>query len=331
MRRDEIVADLQAAGLQRVRADEPLSRHTSWRIGGPADYLGVAKTHEALTGAIQAAQKHEIPWLVLGGGSNVLASDRGVDGVVIVNRIKGMKIEKRHGLFEVEAGSGNFFAQLALFTARQGYSGLEWGVAIPGTIGAGIVNNAGAHHGDVEKTLLRVEGSDPDGSTKVVQPEVLGFRYRDSSLKGGDSGLPVTATRTIITRAWFRIEPDHDNRALALVEELMRQRNETQPISEPSAGSTFKNPTGSSAGALIERVGLKGVRIGGAEFSKKHGNFIVNLGGASASDIVQLVHLARVRVMNECGVYLEPEVQVIGRWPQPHPLQPNPAASPVPA
>jgi UDP-N-acetylmuramate dehydrogenase len=314
---EELLAELRAAGLKRVRANEPMARHTSWRVGGPADYFVIAESREALRSAISIARHHDIPWLVLGGGSNILVADAGIEGLVILNRLKGMMIEDNPDSAPVlQADAGVFFARAALFTAKRGYSGLEWGIAIPGTVGAGVVNNAGAHQGDVARTLIAAEAIDADSNTIMLTPTDLGYRYRESILKVAIIHPRTTSHHLVVTRCWFRIMHSSPEVALGRINELIRLRSETQPITQPSAGSTFKNPPEGPAGAYIERAGLKGLRIGGAEFSTRHANFIVNLGHASAADIAQLIRRAQEEVFRQFGVHLEPEIQFVGRWPE---------------
>lgn len=308
----DVVADLTNAGLKRVAAGASLAEYTSWRIGGPADFFGVADTVEALAAGIAVARRHDMPWIVLGGGSNVLVADDGVEGLVILNRLRGLRIDgSTWDAPEVVADAGVFFARVALFTAKQGYTGLEWGVAIPGTVGAGVVNNAGAHHGDVERTLVAADAIDANGNLTQLRPDDLRYRYRGSALK-----TPIVrSTELVVTRARFRITSGERTRALRTIDELIRQRSETQPISQPSGGSTFKNPPDGHAGALIEEAGLKGHRVGGAEVSRRHANFIVNAGGARASDVAGLINYTRAVVQQQFGVRLETEIQFVGRWP----------------
>ena len=310
---------LHEAGLTRIRADEPMSRHTSWRVGGPADLFAVAESVDGLRAALRLAHEASIACLVLGGGSNVLVSDAGVEGLVILNRAAGLTLIPQGEGAYIDAGSGVFFGRLAHFASRNGLAGLEWGVAIPGTVGAGVVNNSGAHHGDVQRTLVKVEMVDRTGTVSIVDPSELHFRYRQSDLKMTD-GSPITHSDTIVTRCWFAAQLDRDGQSKALIEELTARRRATQPISQPSGGSTFKNPEEGSAGALIEACGLKGKSVGDAQFSTKHANFIVNTGQASAADIVRLIHLAHATVREQRGIVLEPEVQVVGRWASAHPL-----------
>ncbi len=268
-----------------------------------------------------------IPCLVLGGGSNVLVADEGIEGLVVLNRIKTLKLENDEQQPRVESGAGVFFARVARFAAKRGFSGLEWGVAIPGTVGASVVNNAGAHEGDVAKSLIEAEAVGPDGMVRLTNND-LRFGYRESSLKRANS--PIAQSPIVITRCWFRVRPSSPKESMALIDSLMEKRRQTQPIAEPSGGSTFKNPSGQSAGALIEQAGLKGLRMGDAEFSIKHANFIVNKGSARANDVFKLIQAARRHVKERFDIDLEPEVQMVGRWDQTEPAK-VPAAEGVTA
>lgn len=306
---DRVLAALQDAGVKRAEKDAPMARHTSWRIGGPADYLCVVEDEPQLEAVIEVARDHGLPWLVMGGGNNVLVSDQGIEGLVILNRLRGISIEDGP---LVACGAGVFFARAAQFTAHNGFTGMEWGVAIPGTVGGGVVNNAGAHGSEISRSLVSADLLAETGRRERVTPEDLSYRYRQSSLK-----TPFAdQSRLVVTSCRFRLEPDDPQAALARVDELRRHRLRTQPVKEASAGSTFKNPDGWHAGALIDRAGLKGHRFGGAQISPLHANFILNQDHATAADVMALILLAQQRVGEEFGVHLEPEVQFVGRWPQ---------------
>jgi UDP-N-acetylmuramate dehydrogenase len=309
----DLASELVAAGLKRVKANESMSKHTTWRIGGPADALVVVDTIEDLRLAISIADQHWTPWLVIGAGSNILVADEGIEGLVILNRMRSVSLDRVENGCEVNAESGAFFARVAQIAADSGYTGLEWGVAIPGTVGAGVVNNAGAHSGDVQRTIVNAEVLDSSGAIEVLDPAELRFAYRRSRLKV-TSGEPITRTESIVVRVRFAAQTASSVDPRSIIKRLIEQRLATQPVVEPSAGSTFTNPPGASAGALIEMAGLKGHRIGGAEFSFRHANFIVNVDRAAAADVVALVRLARSRVRETQGVLLEPEVQLVGRW-----------------
>jgi len=308
---DAVLEELSRSGVKRAATQEPMSRHTSWRIGGPADYFCVAEDQRQLLGAIRVALEHRLPWLVLGGGNNILVSDQGIEGLVILNRLRGLEIEPANSTEALVAcGAGVFFARAAQFTAHHGYTGMEWGIAIPGTVGGGVVNNAGAHASDVGRALHSADVVDGEGRTERLSAKDLAYRYRQSALKTHHA----TRSRLVVTGCRFRLAQDDPQAALARVEELRQHRLRTQPVREASAGSTFKNPPGDHAGALVDRAGLKGQRIGGAQIAPLHANFILNVGGATATDVVALIRLAQQRVEDRFGTRLEPEIQFIGRW-----------------
>ncbi|HLJ69009.1 MAG TPA: UDP-N-acetylmuramate dehydrogenase [Chloroflexota bacterium] len=310
-----VTSELLEAGLKLAVEGEPMSRHTSWRIGGPADYLCLAEDERQLLAAIEIAGKRGLHWLVLGGGNNVLVADEGIEGLVILNRLRGIRIEQSSAgagsAHELYCGAGVFFARAAQYSARRGYTGMEWGIAIPGTIGGGVVNNAGAHWLDVNGALISADILQPNGSVDSLTPIDLAYHYRQSALK-----TPYSRHSTVVvTGARFRLQPDDPVEALRRVAELREHRLRTQPVKEASAGSTFKNPAGEHAGALIDRAGLKGHRIGGAQIAPLHANFILNVDNATAGEVISLIRLAQSEVEARFGVWLEPEVQFIGRWP----------------
>jgi len=311
MTSDEVQRELRSAGVRRVSIHEPMSRHTSWKVGGPADYFCVVEEEGHLRAALRVAREHGLPWLVLGGGYNVLVADEGVEGLVISNRLRGLRIEDAQSEPYLDCGAGVFFARAAQETARRGFAGMEWGISIPGTVGGGVVNNAGAHWSDVARALIHATILDEEGESVTLSSTDLTYRYRQSALKKPHS----TRSHQVVTGCRFRLERDDPSAVLGRLDELLDHRIRTQPVKEASAGSTFKNPPGASAGALIERAGLKGFRLGGAQIAPLHANFLLNTGGATADDIIQLMRLAQKRVRAMFDVQLEPEVQFIGRWP----------------
>ena len=310
MTANRILDSLRRRGVRRAGAQEQMARHTSWRIGGPADYFCVVDDPSQLRAAVQVAQVHGMPWLVLGGGNNVLVSDQGIEGLVILNRLRGIEIERDAESARLACGAGVFFARAAQFSARHGFSGMEWGIAIPGTVGGGVVSNAGAHSSDVSRALISADVLDAAGRSERLSPDDLAYRYRQSALKTSHT----MQTHLVVTDCRFRLEPDSAEAALARVEELRLQRLRTQPVKEASAGSTFKNPEGGHAGALIDQAGLKGYSVGGAQIALLHANFILNQGGARATDVLELMRLIQNRVSDQFGVRLQPEVQFVGRW-----------------
>ncbi len=308
--RDLILEEIHATGVKRAGAQQDMSRYTSWRVGGPAEYLCTVEEPEQLLKSIQVARRHNLPWLVLGGGNNILVSDQGIAGLVMLNRLRGLHLEHDAGSPIVSCGAGIFFAKAAHYTASRGFSGMEWGIAIPGTVGAGVVNNAGAHESEVSRSLVSAEVVDSIGTLHTVLPADLEYHYRQSALKTPHT----TQTSLAVTRCRFRLEPADPVAALGRVDELRQHRLRTQPVKEASAGSTFINPPDQFAGALIEQVGLKGYRLGGAQISPLHANFILNVDRATADDIIALIRLARDRVRSQRGIDLIPEVQFVGRW-----------------
>jgi len=298
----DLLAELAAAGLE-VQREVPLSEYTSFRIGGLADLLVAVHTADELAGAIAAAQKCGSPWWILGSGSNILVSDAGVRGLTIVNHCRAVAMREEH---QVWAETGVLLAGLARETIQAGLAGLEWAVSVPGTVGGAVVGNAGAHGGCIADTLRWVEILYPTGQRAMLPAPELGLAYRSSRLKTRE----ITG---VVLSAEFQLAP-------ASVEVLRRRaagylahRRRTQPV-EASAGSVFRNPPGDYAGRLIEAAGLKGARKGQAQFSPVHANFIVNLGGASAADVVWLMDRAQQAVQERFGIMLKPEILLVGEW-----------------
>ncbi len=298
-------ADLAAVFGERLHLDEPLARHTSARIGGPAEAFLIAHTIDDLRESARIAWKHDLPLFILGGGSNILFSDAGVRGLVVYNRADGLRFEDT----AVTAESGLSTIQLARRLVSRGLSGFEWAVGIPGTLGGAVYGNAGAHGGDMAGSVRQVEAIIPagDGIDSVIWSNAdLGFDYRSSIIKR-------EKRRCLILSLSFDFQPDDPGAVRARMDEYNDYRKRTQP---PGAtiGSMFKNPSGDYAGRLIDAAGLKGKQIGGAQISEKHANFFLNTGDATASDVKTLVDLARHEVQDRFGVTLELEVELVGRW-----------------
>ncbi len=294
------------AAVAPVRVQEPMYRHTSFRIGGPADFHVVAESKERLTQILRLAHQSYMPFFLLGGGSNVLISDLGIRGLVIENRARRWERREEPSSERVTlyAESGVTLARLARETAREGLGGLEWAVGIPGSLGGAAVYNAGAYGGCMGDVLRSVEVITPDGDTIQLCTEELGLGYRRSNLRREQVilSLQLTLQRTPAAVLGPRITQYSD------------QRRRSQP-SQPSAGSVFRNPPKCAAGWLIEQAGLKGYRLGDAQISPKHANFIVNLGRAKAADVRALMQLAQERVQERSRVQLEPEIILVGEWP----------------
>lgn len=281
---------------------EPLARYTTYRIGGPADLLAVPSSEEEVAAVLAKAKEFGVPVTVIGSGSNLLVSDRGVRGVVIrLGRPLG-KIEFDGDRVIAQAGAS--LPRLAKLAADRGLSGLEWGGGVPGTVGGAVAMNAGAHGGETSRVVKRVHLIGRDGRPFSCSPEEMEFSYRKSGL--------IRKVRPVVVSAEFQLEEGDPEEILEQMKAFAARRRRTQPLGMPSSGSVFKNPPGDYAGRLIEAVQLKGARIGGAQISTVHGNFIVNTGGARADDVYRLIRLAQSRVYEEFGVKLELEVELVG-------------------
>lgn len=287
---------------ERVEFDVPLSRHTSLRIGGPADALATPADRAELARLLAVCAEHEIPVTVLGGGFNVLVREGGLRGVVVRLR-KLRRIEQRApDRIEVEAGASH--ATITRFCVERGLSGLEFGAGIPGSLGGWLAMNAGIGVREMKDVVHDIEVLDRTGRTTTRLPRAaLDFRYRE--LAGLEPGSVIVAAR-------LEVVPSERAKVEAEVDRLLDQRHRTQPIDQPSCGSVFRNPPGDYAGRLIESVGLKGSRAGAAEISMVHANFIVNHGDATATDVLCLIERARDLVAARTGIRLETEVKILG-------------------
>jgi UDP-N-acetylmuramate dehydrogenase len=297
---------LRAAFGERLRESEPLAKYTSARIGGPAEFLISAESADELAEQVRAARQLGLRCFVLGGGSNILVSDAGVRGLVILNRARRVEFRDSGDTPTVWAESGLNFGQLGRQCAARGLGGLEWAATIPGTVGGAVYGNAGAHGGDMAGSLRMADILQQDGSVRQWTREELSFGYRTSALKRLKANHVVLAAEFALTRC----EP---LAAQAKIEEFVAHRRRTQPPGA-SIGSMFKNPRGDYAGRLIEAAGLKGARIGNAEISDQHANFFVNLGECRAADVFALIHRAHEEVKRQFGVDLELEVELAGEW-----------------
>lgn len=291
----------------RVRPGEPLAPHTTMRVGGPADLFVEARSVEALVAAALFARAHEIALTVLGRGSNLIVSDRGIRGLVVLNRSADLHVDAESA--RLTAASGVPLARAATTAQQAGLSGLEFGLAIPGSVGGAVWANAGAHGSDVASVLESAELLRPDGTRAHVAAQALALAYRDSSLKHE----PRDAS-SLVLAATFGLRPAAQSDIDARAAEIKQWRREHQPLTQPSAGSIFRNPAGDSAGRLIDQAGLKGVTVGGAAISTRHANFIVNSGRGSAADVRRLAERARAEVRARFGVDLVFEVEFAGDW-----------------
>jgi UDP-N-acetylmuramate dehydrogenase len=286
----------------RLEANRSLADLTSFQIGGPADLFIMVESDGELMTAMAAAYRHDTPAICLGAGTNLLVSDRGVRGLVV-------KLGASFGRIIIESvkvtvGAAMQFGAMVETVVDRGLAGLEFGEGIPGTVGGGLVMNAGAFGGEMARVVTLVHGVTIDGLARALTKDEVNFTYRRADLP----------PRFVITRVDFTLSREDREELRARVMDLRSKRAARQPRGLPNAGSVFKNPPGNFAGRLLESVGLKGARMGGAAFSGQHANFIVNLGGASADEVRALIELARSRVMESTGVTLEPEVRLIGEW-----------------
>lgn len=288
----------------KVKENVSLAPYTSARIGGPADILITAESADELARTIKLLWKQDLDFIMLGGGSNVLVSDKGVRGVVVLNRAKGVRFHNGDEP-SVTAESGVIFSNLANRCASKGFSGLEWAATVPGTIGGAVYGNAGAFGGDMAGNLITVELLTEDGREKYAV-EQMGYGYRTSVLKRGE-------LNAIVLSAELRLSNSTKEEVTAKIEQFSAHRKATQPPGA-SMGSMFKNPNGDYAGRLIEECGLKGTRIGNAEISPLHGNFFVNHANTKAEDIFALIQLVQKTVKEKQGVDLELEIELVGEW-----------------
>jgi UDP-N-acetylmuramate dehydrogenase len=298
---------LQAAFAERLRLDEPVGRLTSARIGGRADAVVLVRSAAELAQAAQTLWQLELPFVVMGGGSNMLVSDAGVREVVVLNEANQVQFHEGPDP-SVWAESGAGLGGIARQAARKGLSGLEWAAGIPGTLGGAVAGNAGAHGGDVASCLELATILHRELGQQTWSAAELAFAYRESWLKRNPGQAVVLSAQLALSH-----KPEAEIRAQ--MDAFLAHRRRTQPPGA-SMGSMFKNPPGESAGRLIEQAGLKGMRIGNAQISPLHGNFFLNLGQARASDVWALIQQARQAVQDRAGIDLELEVQLVGEWAQ---------------
>jgi UDP-N-acetylmuramate dehydrogenase len=281
-----------------VAVDEPMSAHTTFRIGGPADYY-VEPTFEEVKELLPFLKKENIPYTLIGNGSNLLVSDEGIEGVVVSfgKEMSEVSCEKE----VVRARAGILLSRLASFAASKSLSGLEFASGIPGTLGGAITMNAGAYGGEMKDVVQSVTVLDGD-EIKEYSGEEMDFSYRHSRYTGTDD---------IVLSAKIKLTQGDSDEIRAKMDELSARRRQSQPLNMPSAGSFFKRPVGNFAGTLIDKSGLKGYSVGGAQVSEKHAGFIVNTGGATFNDVLRLMEHVQKTVFDLHGVSLEPEVRIV--------------------
>jgi len=290
-------------GTDNVKIDEPMKNHTSFKVGGNADIMVIPEDSVQIARIVEICRREGIPFFIMGNGTNIIVSDKGIRGVVI----------KTCGRFErytvkdtvIEAESGVLLSKLAEIALEHGLTGLEFASGIPGSLGGAVVMNAGAYDGEMKDVVERTEYIDKDGFIRMLEGDEHRFGYRTSLIQeeGG-----------IVLRSWLRLKKGNKEDIKALMDDLNERRKSKQPLELPSAGSVFKRPPGCFTGKLIENCGLKGYRIGGAEVSMKHCGFIVNTGGATANDVISLIRYIQDRIKSEYGIELQTEVKIVGEY-----------------
>ncbi len=288
---------------QKIIFDEPMKKHTSFKIGGTADYFFKATTLEELQNIIKFAKIKELPITIIGNGSNLLVTDKGIRGLVIKIDIKKLKIEKKDEFAVIEVGAGNKLMALATKMKDEELSGLEGLSGIPGSVGGAIVMNAGAYGKEMKDVVLSTTCMDKNGKLYIFSNEEQEFSYRNSIFQKKDY---------IIIETKLKLEYGKKDEIQKRMEEYFKSRKEKQPIEYPSAGSSFKRQEGIITAKLIDDVGLKGYKIGGAQVSEKHAGFIVNYNNATATDVINLINYIKEKVYSKYGIKIEEEIKIIG-------------------
>lgn len=286
----------------RILENESMAKHISFRVGGCADYYVNCIDRKELSSLLSFLTEEGVPHMLIGNGSNLLFRDSGYRGVII--HLEGEFQDCEVQGDTVIAGSGKLLSSVSSLAAKSGLAGMEFASGIPGSIGGAIYMNAGAYGGEMKDIVTRVWLMSPDGKEETVRTGTeMEFAYRNSCLQ---------RTGEIVTKVELKLQPEDAEAVQARIAELTEKRVQKQPVNFPSAGSTFKRPAEGYAAALIQESGLKGVSVGGAEVSEKHSGFIINKGGATATDVLQLMELVEKKVYEDSGIHLEPEVRIIG-------------------
>lgn len=291
----------EISGETNVMADEPMSRHTTFRIGGPADIFIIPRSVPEIALLTDTLRRYSISYFILGNGSNLLVSDRGFRGAVIQIDRNLQNIET-DGM-EIRAEAGALLSRLASAACEKALTGLEFASGIPGTIGGACVMNAGAYGGEIKDVLKNVTILDENDNVRTISVQEMLPGYRCSRIQ---------LEPWIVLGAELCLTPGDPEQIRARMDELKKKRTAKQPLEFPSAGSTFKRPEGSFAGALIDGAGLRGFRVGGAQISEKHCGFVINRGGATAADVTELIRRVQDTVERKSGVHLEPEIRMLG-------------------
>lgn len=291
----------------QLKVDEPMKTHTTFRIGGPARFYVLPQTEEQLAEIVKVCNRCEVPFFILGNGSNLLVGDQGFDGVVIEikERFAFCQMEEKESLVSVKAGAGIMLSKLAREVANQSLEGFEFAAGIPGTLGGAVAMNAGAYGGEIKDHIVSAKVMTRDGDVMELSKEELELGYRRSI---------ITKKEYIVLEATFEFSHGNKDDIMAMIRDFNGRRREKQPLEYPSAGSTFKRPEGHFAGKLIQDAGLQGFRVGDVMVSEKHCGFVVNVGAGTAAQVKELIEKVSEKVEAEFGVKLEPEVRFIGKF-----------------
>ncbi len=314
MSNSRVVADLKKiAGMDNVKVSEPMRSHTTFRIGGPADYFVTPQSTEHIQQIVKYLKNRHIPYYIIGNGSNLLVSDNGYRGVImqLYSRYSGYEFlhddvksaADKAGIVYIKVQSGMGMMRLAALAAEYSLEGMEFASGIPGSVGGGIMMNAGAYGGEMKDIVVRATVMDEDGNVRELDNRELEFGYRTSR---------VAAERLIVLEAVIALRPGNQKAIREKMQEIAQSRRDKQPLEYPSAGSTFKRPQGYFAGKLIADAGLKGFTVGGAKVSEKHAGFVVNTGRATAGDVIELTNQIADKIYQLYGVKLELEVKKLG-------------------
>ncbi len=300
---EAIAQQLRDIRVGKVLVNEPLANHTTMKIGGPADLLVEPSSIENLEKTMKVIKEHHLPWRAIGRGSNLLVSDKGIEGVVIKlgKGLDHLEINET----EMKVGAGFSLVSLSVQISKKGLAGLEFASGIPGSVGGAVYMNAGAHGSDMSEVLEKVYVLFDDGTFAWISKEEMEFSYRTSILQKKRPG--------IVLEAVFQLKPGNREEIVAKMQNNKNYRKETQPYNLPCAGSIFRNPLPHYAGQLVQEAGLKGYTIGGAQISPMHGNFIVNTGNGKAEDVLALIQHVKECIYEQFGVTIETEVEIIGR------------------
>lgn len=296
-----------AVGEENVLLGESMADHTTFRIGGKADYFVTVTDENCLREGIRVCREADMPFYVTGKGSNLLVGDGGYRGVIfnIFGKMNRTSFEEKDGRLEAACEAGVLLSHMAKTVCGKGYTGMEYAVGIPGTVGGGAAMNAGAYGGQIADNILWADVMDREGKVQHLTADELELGYRQSI---------ILKNNYIVLRAGFSFAPGDPEEISRSVEQISASRREKQPLEYPSAGSTFKRPDGYYSGKLIQDCGLKGCRIGGAEVSTKHSGFVINVDHATADDVVRLIAHIRAEVKRNFNVNIEPEVRFIGEF-----------------